>query len=560
MAGALGALAPERISYINLHGTATPANDAAEDAAVSRLFGARVPCSSTKGWTGHTLGAAGIVEAAISLARHRARLHAAQSQYARARPEHSRRRIAGGARHARRIRVVEFLRLRRHQLQRPVRCGAMSAWFIKSVGIAAPGLAGWSASRDILRGSTPYAAVAETPYAPALLPPNERRRATASVRQAFRAAEDAVSVAGVDARALASVFASSDADMAVLHRICAALAQTPRAISPTDFHNSVHNAASGYWSIAVQSTALTTTLSAYDASFTVGLLEAAALVASRSAMCCWSPTTRSRHRRCRPSARSVCPPASPSFSARRQGRRRSGVSRSPRATRPNRLARTRRWKSCAGRTPRLRALPLFELLAAQRAAHREPARHRRLRASRCRIRHERRHSHADPARRRNVPARTHRERGRIGNRLRDVFASLARRTRCGVTAYSRRCTWRNTARRRWRFMVDCSRRARPRAAACWWRFATCGYRSRASTTSKTNCGSGREDGGPCGRTHLLVQRTLAGERELATGRVSVMFVSGRLLRRRLRCAPRSTPALLRSPRADRGRRPRSAAR
>jgi 3-oxoacyl-[acyl-carrier-protein] synthase-1 len=67
MAGALGKLAPERVSYINLHGTATPANDSAEDAAVSSLFGARVPCSSTKGWTGHTLGAAGIVEAAIAL-------------------------------------------------------------------------------------------------------------------------------------------------------------------------------------------------------------------------------------------------------------------------------------------------------------------------------------------------------------------------------------------------------------------------------------------------------------------------------------------------------------
>jgi 3-oxoacyl-[acyl-carrier-protein] synthase-1 len=67
MAGALGDLPPERVSYINLHGTATIANDAAEDAAVSALFGARVPCSSTKGWTGHTLGAAGIVEAALSL-------------------------------------------------------------------------------------------------------------------------------------------------------------------------------------------------------------------------------------------------------------------------------------------------------------------------------------------------------------------------------------------------------------------------------------------------------------------------------------------------------------
>jgi 3-oxoacyl-[acyl-carrier-protein] synthase-1 len=60
---AAAGLAPSDIGYINLHGTATPANDAAEGRAVSALFGASVPCSSTKGATGHTLGAAGGLEA-----------------------------------------------------------------------------------------------------------------------------------------------------------------------------------------------------------------------------------------------------------------------------------------------------------------------------------------------------------------------------------------------------------------------------------------------------------------------------------------------------------------
>ena len=55
------------IDYVNLHGTATPANDRAEDHAVHNVFGATVACSSTKGFTGHTLGAAGITEAVIAL-------------------------------------------------------------------------------------------------------------------------------------------------------------------------------------------------------------------------------------------------------------------------------------------------------------------------------------------------------------------------------------------------------------------------------------------------------------------------------------------------------------
>lgn len=60
-------MAPDDIGYINLHGTATPLNDQIESRVVNALFGERVPCSSTKHLTGHTLGAAGITEAALSM-------------------------------------------------------------------------------------------------------------------------------------------------------------------------------------------------------------------------------------------------------------------------------------------------------------------------------------------------------------------------------------------------------------------------------------------------------------------------------------------------------------
>jgi 3-oxoacyl-[acyl-carrier-protein] synthase-1 len=61
----MAGLQPSDIDYINLHGTATQSNDAAEGKAVAAVFGAATPCSSTKGATGHTLGAAGGLEAVI---------------------------------------------------------------------------------------------------------------------------------------------------------------------------------------------------------------------------------------------------------------------------------------------------------------------------------------------------------------------------------------------------------------------------------------------------------------------------------------------------------------
>lgn len=64
---AMAGVAADAIDYINLHGTGTRANDASEDRAVMKIFGGGTPCSATKGWTGHTLGAAGIIEILFAL-------------------------------------------------------------------------------------------------------------------------------------------------------------------------------------------------------------------------------------------------------------------------------------------------------------------------------------------------------------------------------------------------------------------------------------------------------------------------------------------------------------
>ncbi|HWV16407.1 MAG TPA: beta-ketoacyl-[acyl-carrier-protein] synthase family protein [Cellvibrio sp.] len=60
-------IAATDLDYINLHGTGTQANDSAEAKALNALGNSALPCSSTKGWTGHALGAAGIVEASLCL-------------------------------------------------------------------------------------------------------------------------------------------------------------------------------------------------------------------------------------------------------------------------------------------------------------------------------------------------------------------------------------------------------------------------------------------------------------------------------------------------------------
>jgi hypothetical protein len=155
---------------------------------------------------------------------------------------------------------------------------ARDAIFVEAIGFAAPGMPSWRASGATLRGEQPFVSSPLPPHAATMLPLNERRRATPAVKLAFQAAEDAMQSTALPASGLATVFASSDADLSIIHRICLALTTTPRFISPTDFHNSVHNAAAGYWSIAAGARAPSTTISAHDGTFAAGLLEACLMV------------------------------------------------------------------------------------------------------------------------------------------------------------------------------------------------------------------------------------------------------------------------------------------
>lgn len=146
--------------------------------------------------------------------------------------------------------------------------------FVEGVGLLGPGLSSWAQGAQQLDRSLPYQAARCALPLPMALPPAERRRSGAVVRVALAVAQEAVEASGVSATTLPSVFSSSSGDAINCHEICSALASGDRLISPTRFHNSVHNAASGYWGISSASMASSSVLCAYDGSFAAGLLEA----------------------------------------------------------------------------------------------------------------------------------------------------------------------------------------------------------------------------------------------------------------------------------------------
>jgi Beta-ketoacyl synthase, N-terminal domain len=154
--------------------------------------------------------------------------------------------------------------------------------FVNGVGVFGTGLASWPNAQLVLAGSESYV-VSDAPVvipAPDWLPAAERRRTSDIIRLALCAGREALTHAEQEISATHTVFSSSGGSGEVIHQICEALALPDREVSPTRFHNSVHNAPAGYWGIATRSEWPSTSLCAHDFSFAAAVIESCAQVAS----------------------------------------------------------------------------------------------------------------------------------------------------------------------------------------------------------------------------------------------------------------------------------------
>ncbi|MGH8089874.1 MAG: beta-ketoacyl synthase chain length factor, partial [Rudaea sp.] len=146
---------------------------------------------------------------------------------------------------------------------------------IEGIGVWSLELPDWPvAQRIFVENSSGHAAPPARPAA-TVLGPGERRRAPESVLIAVEAAQQACAMAHREARELPHVFTSAYGDLAINDYLCATLAHAPFEVSPTKFHNSVHNAPAGNWAIASGCMRASTAVSASAESFGAGLLEAA---------------------------------------------------------------------------------------------------------------------------------------------------------------------------------------------------------------------------------------------------------------------------------------------
>ncbi len=143
---------------------------------------------------------------------------------------------------------------------------------IAGLGVWSEHFSNWDEFCAVLAGG---AATESAALKPELIPAKERRRAPLAVKMAVEVMDQACRMAVVDPSEVATVFASGMGDMQITDYMCRTLATSPRMISPTKFHNSVHNASTGYWSIATHSHSPANAVSGYSHSAAVAILEGA---------------------------------------------------------------------------------------------------------------------------------------------------------------------------------------------------------------------------------------------------------------------------------------------
>ena len=143
---------------------------------------------------------------------------------------------------------------------------------IVSTGIWSPLCANWQAFSDGINAcSWDFDAVLK----PGMIPPRERRRAPQSVKMAVEVLDQACTAAALDPATAAVVFSSAMGDMQITDYMCRVLSASPRLVSPIRFHNSVHNATTGYWSIASHAHTATNAVSAFEYTAPMAFMEAA---------------------------------------------------------------------------------------------------------------------------------------------------------------------------------------------------------------------------------------------------------------------------------------------
>lgn len=144
---------------------------------------------------------------------------------------------------------------------------------ILGVGAWGPKFRNWQDLQDLMAGKDIDDDGSKGPK-PDVIPANERRRAPLPVRLAVEASSQACDMAGLGASDLASVFVSGLGDTQLTDYMCKVLAGESKALSPTKFHNSVHNAAAGYWTISTDCMQAANSVAGFNESVSLTIMEA----------------------------------------------------------------------------------------------------------------------------------------------------------------------------------------------------------------------------------------------------------------------------------------------